>query len=53
VTEVRIAAAPHNGMQRYIGHIGTVTGFSGQFVKVKFEGQEYCHLFLPNELKQF
>ena len=51
--EVRIASAPHNGLQRYIGRIGEVVGFSGQFVKVRFEGQGLPHLFLPNELKTF
>ena len=53
MTEVRVASAPHNGMERYVGRIGTVTGFSGQFVKVRFDGQGYDHLFLASELKEF
>ena len=53
--EVRIAGAPDNGMRKYFGCIGTVVGFSGQFVKVRFEGEgeSMTHLFLPEELKEF
>ena len=58
VTEVRIASAPHNGMERYVGCFGEVVGFSGQFVKVRItsdvmgnkRNDRHCHLFLPGEL---
>lgn len=50
--EVRVASAPANGMQRYVGRIGTVIGVSGQFVKVQFEGEGYYHFFEPSELTQ-
>jgi len=50
--EVRISHAPEH-MEKYVGLVGTVTGFSGQYVKVCFEGSANVHLFLPEELKQF
>ena len=52
LVEVRAVSAPANGMQRYVGRIGTVIGFSGQYVKVQFEGESCYHFFSPEELSQ-
>ena len=52
MTEVRVVTAPSNGMEQYIGKVGTVIGVSGQYVKVTFEGDPYHHLFTPDELSQ-
>ena len=35
---------------RYVGRLGQVVGFSGQFVAVRFDGDPYWHLSLPGEL---
>jgi len=40
-------------MLRYVGGLGQVVGFSGQFVAVRFDGDPYRHLSLPGELTTF
>ena len=50
--EVRIVNAPDNGMRKYLGRIGAVVGLSGQFILVRFEGENMSHCFLPEDLSQ-
>ena len=54
MTEVRIVSAPRHGMERHVGRFGVIIGVSGQFIKVRFEGEgeNMYHFFTPDELSQ-
>ena len=43
-------AAVKKRAERYVGRLGQVVGFSGQFVAVRFDGGSLPHLSLPGRL---